>query len=92
VLLQAGLAEEVLLLVFPVLLGKGKRFMSDNAVPRELSLVGTKATSSGVLINTYRNVGALRTGSFADPPAKPTHETAKDGPKRMSDVTVEGGI
>jgi dihydrofolate reductase len=69
VLLQAGLAEEVLLLVFPVLLGKGKRFLSDNAVPRELSLVGTKAASSGVLINTYRYVGALRTGSFAEPPA-----------------------
>jgi dihydrofolate reductase len=69
VLLQAGLAEEVLLLVFPVLLGKGKRFLSDNAVPRELSLVGTKAASSGVLINTYRYVGALRTGSFAQPPA-----------------------
>jgi dihydrofolate reductase len=69
VLLQAGLAEEILLLVFPVLLGKGKRFLPDNAAPRELSLVGTKAASSGVLINTYRYVGALRTGSFADPPA-----------------------
>ena len=64
VLLQAGLADEILLLVFPVLLGKGKRFFSDNVDPRELALVSTETASSGVLINTYRPVGPLRTGSF----------------------------
>ena len=69
VLLQAGLVDEVLLLVFPVLLGKGKRFLSDKVAPRELSLASTKTASTGVLINTYRYVGALRTGSFAEPPA-----------------------
>ena len=66
VLLEQGLVEEVLLLVYPVLLGRGKRFFSDSADPRELALVGTKATSSGVLINTYRHVGSLRTESSAD--------------------------
>ncbi|ODT65326.1 MAG: deaminase [Pelagibacterium sp. SCN 63-23] len=69
VLLQAGLVDEILLLVFPVLLGMGKRFLSDNTAPREFSLASTKATSTGVLINTYRYVGALRTGSFAAAPA-----------------------
>jgi dihydrofolate reductase len=68
VLLGRGLVDEVLLLVFPVLLGKGKRFFSDNADPRELALVSTKAASSGVLMNTYRPVGPLRTGSFDEPP------------------------
>lgn len=63
-LLEAGLADEVVLLVFPVLLGKGKRFFSESADPRELALVGTKAAPSGVLMNTYRPVGPLRTGSF----------------------------
>lgn len=69
VLLQAGLVDEILLLVFPVLLGGGKRFLSDTIAPRELSLASTKAASTGVLINTYRYVGALRTGSFAVAPA-----------------------
>jgi dihydrofolate reductase len=64
VLLTHGLADEVLLLVYPVLLGTGKRFFSDIAPPRELALVGTKAAGSGVLLNTYRPVGPLRTGSF----------------------------
>ena len=62
VLLEQGLVDEVLLFVYPVLLGQGKRFFSDGAAPRELAFVGTKATSTGVLINTYRPVGALRTG------------------------------
>jgi dihydrofolate reductase len=66
VLLEQGLVDEVLLFVYPVLLGRGKRFFSDSADPRELALVSTKATSSGVLMNTYRHVGSLRTESFAD--------------------------
>jgi dihydrofolate reductase len=61
VLIEQGLADEVLLLVFPVLIGRGKRFFSDNADPRELALVSTKAAASGVLINTYKPVGSLRT-------------------------------
>ena len=60
-LLGQGLVDEVVLSVYPVLLGRGKRFFSDSADPRELALVGTKATPSGVLINTYRHVGSLRT-------------------------------
>ena len=64
VLLEHGLADEVLLLVYPVLLGTGKRFFSDGAPPRELALVGTKAASSGVVISAYRPSGSLRTGSF----------------------------
>ena len=59
-LLDQGLADEVLLLVYPVLLGQGKRFFSDQASPCELAFVGTQATSTGVLINTYRYVGALQ--------------------------------
>jgi dihydrofolate reductase len=66
VLLEQGLVDEVLLLVYPVLLGRGKRFFSDSADPRELALVSTKAAFSGVLMNTYRPVGSLRTESFAD--------------------------
>jgi dihydrofolate reductase len=60
-LLEQGLVDEVVLLACPVLLGGGKRFFSDSADPRELALVSTKALSSGVLANTYRHVGSLRT-------------------------------
>lgn len=59
-LLEQGLVDEVVLLVYPVLLGRGKRLFSDDAGPRELALVSTKTTSAGAFINTYRHVGALR--------------------------------
>ena len=66
VLLGQGLVDEVVLFVYPVLLGRGKRFFSDSADPRELALVSTKAASSGVLMNTYRPVGSLRTENLND--------------------------
>jgi hypothetical protein len=47
------------------LLGRGKRFFSDSADPRELAFVNSKATPSGVLLNTYRYVGSLRAESLA---------------------------
>jgi dihydrofolate reductase len=62
VLLEHGLVDEVTLIVYPVLLGRGKLFFSDSANPRELALVGTNATSTGVLINRYRHVGLVRDG------------------------------
>jgi dihydrofolate reductase len=67
-LLEHGLADEVLLFICPILLGNGKRFFSDGTPPRELALVSTKAASSGVVISTYRPSGPLRTGSFDDAP------------------------
>jgi dihydrofolate reductase len=60
VLLEQGLVDEVVLCIYPLLLGPGKRFFSDDADPRELALVSTKAMPTGVFLNTYRHVGSLR--------------------------------
>ena len=60
VLLGEGLVDDVVLFVYPVLLGRGKRFFSDGVDARELALISTKATPTGVLINVYRHIGALR--------------------------------
>lgn len=60
-LFEHGLVDEVVLIVYPVLLGRGKRFFADAVAARELALVGTKATPTGVLLNTYRHVGPLQT-------------------------------
>src|ERR1700722_5183824 len=61
VLLEQGLVDEVVLCVYPVLLGAGKRFFSNSTDPRELALVSSTATPTGVLVNAYRYVGAVRT-------------------------------
>jgi dihydrofolate reductase len=64
VLLEHGLADEVMLFIYPVLLGKGKRFFSGSFPPRELALTSAKAASSGVIIAAYTPAGPLRTGTF----------------------------
>jgi dihydrofolate reductase len=65
-LLEHQLADEIMLIVYPVLLGTGKRIFSDGTPPREFALVDTKVAKSGVIVNTYRPNGPLRTGSFGD--------------------------
>jgi dihydrofolate reductase len=59
VLLEQGLVDEVVLCVYPVLLGRGKRFFSDSVAPQELAFVSTTTSPTGVLVNTYRYVGPL---------------------------------
>lgn len=61
-LLENRLADEIILIIYPVVLGKGKRFFSDNAYPQELALVDTKIGGSGVIMNTYHYVRPLPTG------------------------------
>jgi len=61
VLLGQGLVDEMVLATYPLLLGRGKRFFADSVDPRELAFVSTKTIPTGVLLNTYRHVGPLRT-------------------------------
>lgn len=58
-LLDAGLVDEVILIVYPVLLGQGKRLLSDNFDARKLEFISTRTTPTGVLLNTYRHLGTL---------------------------------
>ncbi len=61
-LLEHGLADEVLLVVYPVLLGTGKRFFAEGTPPRSFELVSTKAMPSGIIFSSYKVVGPLKTG------------------------------
>jgi len=61
-LLEHGLADEVLLTVYPVLLGAGKRFFAEGTPPCVFELVSTKAMPSGVIFSTYKVAGPLKTG------------------------------
>jgi dihydrofolate reductase len=59
-LLESGLADEVLLFVYPVLLGKGKRFFGEGTPPRAYELVSTQAFPSGILMDAYKAAGPLK--------------------------------
>jgi dihydrofolate reductase len=64
-LLGADLVDELRLTVFPIVLGRGKRLFGDGTVPAAFELVDSKASTTGVLIGTYRRAGEPQTGSFA---------------------------
>lgn len=58
--LEHGLADEVVLIVSPVLLGTGKRFFAEGTPARSFELVSTQATPSGVILSTYKAAGPLK--------------------------------
>ncbi|GII81295.1 dihydrofolate reductase [Sphaerisporangium rufum] len=64
-LLRHGLVDEFHLLVFPVLIGTGKRLFGAGTVPAGLTLADHKVSGTGVTIATYRPAGELTTGTFA---------------------------
>jgi dihydrofolate reductase len=61
-LLEHGIADEVLLVVYPVLLGTGKRFFAEGTPPRSFELVSTQTTPTGIILSTYKVAGPLKTG------------------------------
>jgi dihydrofolate reductase len=77
--MQNRLIDEIRLLVFPVVLGKGKRLFADDSKPTELEVTHSTTTPSGVLGVTYKSAGDVKTGSFPDPPAK-TRRRRNDQP------------
>jgi dihydrofolate reductase len=63
-LLKHNLIDEMTLLVFPVVLGAGKRLFGDQA-QGALRLTNSRTSPSGVAINTYVPAGEVQVGSFA---------------------------
>jgi dihydrofolate reductase len=68
---QNGLVDELVVLTFPVVLGKGKRLFGSGTTPSGLKLVKSQSFPTGVIVASYRPDGAVRTGSFqlAEPTA-----------------------
>jgi len=67
-LLASELVDELRLLVFPVLLGKGKRVFGSSVAAGTWKLTSSTTSPNGVLITSYEPAGAIRTGSFETQP------------------------
>jgi dihydrofolate reductase len=63
-LMRHGLVDEYRLLIFPVLLGAGKRLFREGMAPAGLRLVSASTTLAGVAIHTYHPAGPLAYGAF----------------------------
>lgn len=63
-LLKHDLIDEVRLWVFPVMVGRGKRLFGEGTIPGAFRLVDTKASTTGVVIQSYERAGELEPGTF----------------------------
>ena len=69
-LLAHDLIDEFRVLIYPLVLGKGKRLFGEGTMPAAFKLMKSAVSPSGVLIATYERDGDIKTGSFA--PDKPS--------------------
>ena len=56
-LLDKQLVDEIILFIYPLIVGQGMRLFPDTGRDRALELIESRATSSGVTIQVYRPTG-----------------------------------
>jgi dihydrofolate reductase len=64
-LLEAGLIDELTLMISPLVLGQGKRLFGDGTPPRTLKLTEHRVSKGGNVIATYQPAGPVEIGSYA---------------------------
>ena len=63
-LLKNDLIDEFLLKIFPVTVGNGKRLFGEGTIPASFKLVGSKVSTTGIIVANYERDGAIKQGSF----------------------------
>jgi dihydrofolate reductase len=63
-LLARGLLDRIVILTFPVVLGKGKRLFAPGVASKAFRLAESKVSTTGVMIAAYEPAGPVATGSF----------------------------
>lgn len=58
--------EELQLMIYPIMLGHGKRLFGDNAYVSAFTLAHSTSTPGGVLVTRYVRSGEVRTGTFEE--------------------------
>jgi dihydrofolate reductase len=81
-LLAAGLIDRLVLITFPVLLGRGKRIFDGTEEPGALKLVDHFVSKTGVVLATYEPAGEVPTGTFeTKPPSEAELERRREWAK-----------
>lgn len=60
---EAGLVDEYRLMVFPIVLGSGKRLFGEHDDATELTLADSKVLGSGTVILTYHRAASSGDGA-----------------------------
>jgi len=64
-LLEHELVDEFRLMIFPLVLGSGKRLFAEGTVPAGFEVERSQVGSTGVIMATYRSGAEIKYGSFA---------------------------
>jgi dihydrofolate reductase len=75
-LIAAGLLDRLTLMIFPAILGQGKRLLGDGPAAKSMRLVDQKATGAGAIIATYEPAGEIA-ASWAGPEIVSDREIAR---------------
>lgn len=63
-LLGRNLIDRLIVMTFPLVLGKGKRLFGEGTPAQGLKLAESKVSATGVVIASYEPAGPVRTGTF----------------------------
>jgi|GEM_PF-106125 serine phosphatase RsbU (regulator of sigma subunit)/dihydrofolate reductase len=83
VLLDHGLADELVLLVNPIVLGKGKRFFEGGSLPRGFALGSSMALPLGILVNVYKLIPTLTEEAVSRAKLEREFEIAREVQERL---------
>jgi dihydrofolate reductase len=64
-LLEEDLVDEFRLMIFPLVLGTGKRLFGEGTVPASFEVTASETATTGVLLVNYERAGDVEYGSFA---------------------------
>jgi dihydrofolate reductase len=64
-LLENDLVDEFRLMIFPLVLGSGKRLFGEGTIPASFEVTDSGTATTGVLLVNYKRAGDVQYGSFA---------------------------
>jgi dihydrofolate reductase len=82
-LLAAGLIDRLIVMIFPLVLGEGKRIFDGSQMPGALKLVDHSVSDKGVVFLSYEPGGEVPTGTFA------TKEPSEEELERRAKLEAE---
>jgi dihydrofolate reductase len=65
-LMKHGLVDEFRLVIYPVVIGEGKRLFADGTVPQGLHVTDAKVSPRGVVIAKYEPAGDIQYGTVGE--------------------------
>jgi len=65
-LFEHNLADEMLLMTFPITLGSGKRLFGEGTIPAAFTITDSLVTSNGVIFANYKRSGEVKTGTVGE--------------------------